>query len=295
MSKRMDALEKEERAEKRAAVVRRIGIWLFVLLLGWAVAFGANNRIEVTEYDYANAELPLSFEGFRIVHLSDLHNKIFGQNNEPLLTKLRDLDPNMIVLTGDIVDASTHTDVDAALLFLRQAAQIAPTAYIYGNHEHLLEKSVLADYESKVRETGVIFLSNEEVQIVSDRNQTFTLIGLDDNSLQANILKTLADDALDDFVLLLAHEPQFLEEYYAPAGVDLVLSGHAHGGQFRLPFLHRGLYAPDQGILPKMTEGEFTADGTDMIISRGLGNSAFPLRLLNHPEIVSITLHAAKE
>jgi predicted MPP superfamily phosphohydrolase len=89
--------------------------------------------------------------------------------------------------------------------------------------------------------------------------------------------------------ILLAHEPQYLPDY-AAAGVDLVFTGHAHGGQWRIPFTHQGLYAPDQGLLPDMTEGVFTEGGTSMVVSRGLGNSAFPLRAFNRPELIVMRL-----
>lgn len=289
----MQNLTEEEQREhklKRQAVIRRIGFWAVILLLIYALAYGANNRIEISEYTYETQKLSVSFDGFRIVQLSDLHNKVFAENNEVLLREVRALEPDIIVLTGDIIDAKTHPHVDDALLFMKQIAAVAPTYYIYGNHEHWFDKSVLDPYEQQIQDYGIRFLYNETVQIESKTGQTFSLIGLDDLSLQANILKTLTDEAPDDFQVLLAHEPQYLNDSYAEAGVDLVFSGHAHGGQWRIPFLHQGIYAPDQGILPAMTEGVFTAADTTMYISRGLGNSAFPLRLFNHPEIVCVTL-----
>ena len=203
---------------------------------------------------------------------------------------MRALEPDIIVLTGDFIDASNHTNVADALLFMQQIPDVAPTYYVYGNHEHYLSKDVLSSFEEKITEYGVHFLYNETVQIESQTGQTFSLIGLDDLSLQANILKTLADEAPDDFQVLLAHEPQYLRDYYAETGVDLVFAGHTHGGQWRIPFTHQGLYAPDQGFLPEYSDGVFTEGDTTMYLSRGLGNSGFPLRLFDHPEIVCVTL-----
>ena len=283
-----------KKLEKRRKRVRGIGIRLLLLLLFAAMAYGANNRIEVSEYTYETAELSFSFDGFRIVQLSDLHNKIFPKNNETLLREVRALEPDLIVLTGDIVDGKTHTDIPAALLFMEQIAKIAPAYYVTGNHEHGVQQDLLAQYLEQTEARGVKLLDNEAVQISAESGQTFTLIGMDDNSLQANMLKTLADDAKDDFQVLLAHEPQYLKTSYAESGVDLVFSGHAHGGQFRIPLLHQGIWSPDQGFFPKMTEGSFTEGDTTMYVSRGLGNSAFPLRLCNHPEIVSVTLRVVK-
>lgn len=287
-----------EQIEKRAKgqrILRRTGIWMLLILLFLAMAYGANNRIEVTQYTYETDALPVSFNGFRIVHLTDLHNKVFAEENAGLMDELRSLKPDIIVLTGDFIDASNHTNVDDALLFMRQIPEIAPTYYVYGNHEHYLSKSVLSGFEKQIREYGVHFLSNETVQIESPTGQTFSLIGLDDKSLQANILRTLADEAPDDFQVLLAHEPQFLRDYYAESGVDLVFSGHTHAGQWRIPFTHQGLFAPDQGFLPEFSDGVYTEGDTTMYLSRGLGNSGFPLRLFNHPEILCVTLQTVPE
>lgn len=287
--------QREDRRTKAQQVIRRIGLWAFAFLLFWTVSYGANNRIEVSEYTYRTDQLAYSFDGFRIVQLSDLHNKIFAQNNESLLNRVRELHPDMIVLTGDFIDASNHTDIDAALLFMQQIPQIAPTYYVTGNHEYMINKADLDDFLKKTADAGVHVMDNESVQIHSKTGQTFTLIGMDDNSLQANLLGTLAEESTDDFQVLLAHEPQFLQDCYAPTGVDLVFTGHAHGGQFRIPFLHQGLYAPDQGVMPDLTEGVIKEQDTTMYISRGLGNSGFPLRLFNHPEIVCVTLRTAPD
>lgn len=281
--------EQIEKKAKRARTWRGIGIRLLLVLLFIAMAYGANNRIEITNYTYETDALSVSFNGYRIVQLTDLHNKIFAEKNAGLMQQIRDLNPDIIVLTGDIIDASNHTNIQAALLFMQQIVDIAPTYYVYGNHEHYLPKSDLSSFEEKIQEFGVHFMNNETIQIESATGQTLSLIGLDDLSLQANILKTLADEAPDDFQILLAHEPQYLRDYYAESGVDLVFSGHTHGGQWRIPFTHQGLYAPDQGFLPKYTDGIYTEGDTTMYLSRGLGNSGFPLRLFNHPEIVCVT------
>ncbi len=281
---------REEKRTKAQQIIRRIGLWCFAFLLFWVISYGANNRLEVSEYTYETNQLAYSFDGFRIVHLSDLHNKIFARNNGVLLEQVKALRPDIIVLTGDFIDASNHTDIDAALLFMQQIPKIAPTYYVTGNHEYMIDRNKLEDFLKKTESAGVHVMKNESVQISSKTGQTFTLIGMDDNSLQANLLGTLAEESEDDFQVLLAHEPQYLSDCYAPSGVDLVFSGHAHGGQFRIPFTHQGLYAPDQGVLPKLTEGIAREQDTTMYISRGLGNSGFPLRLFNHPEIVCVTL-----
>lgn len=281
--------EEIEKKSRRARIWRRIGILMLLILLFLAMSYGANNRIEITKYTYETDSLSVSFNGFRIVQLTDLHNKIYAEQNEALLRDVRDLKPDIIVITGDTIDASNHTDVSAALLFLQQIKDIAPIYLVHGNHEHYLPKDVLSAFEEKIREYGIHLLNNETVQIESSTGQTFSLIGLDDLSLQANILKTLTEEADDDFQILLAHEPQYLDAYYAETGVDIVFSGHTHGGQWRIPFTHQGVYAPDQGLFPKYTDGLYTVKDTTMYLCRGLGNSGFPLRLFDHPEIVCVT------
>lgn len=288
---KQSSAEQIQKKSRRAYIIRRIGMWILVLFLLDVMTFGANNRIDITKYTYKTDALSVSFNGFRIVHLTDLHNKVFMENNEALLREIRALNPDIIVMTGDTIDASNHTNVADAVMFMEQIPEIAPTYFVHGNHEHNLPKSVLSGFEEKVTNLeNVHFLNNECVQIESHTGQTLSLIGLDDLSLQANILKTLADEAPDDFQILLAHEPQYLKDYYAETGVDLVFAGHVHGGQWRIPFTHQGLYGPDQGLFPKYSDGVYTEGGTTMYLSRGLGNSGFPVRLFNHPEIVCVTL-----
>ncbi|MBR3268513.1 MAG: metallophosphoesterase [Oscillospiraceae bacterium] len=292
MGKRYTNPEKTTAAQK---VIRRIGLWCFVFLLLFTAAYGANNRIEVSEYVCQSGDLSYSFDGFRIVHLSDLHSKTFIQDNAGIMRKIREQNPDIIVMTGDMIDCSNHTDIPASEKFIRQASEIAPVYYVFGNHENLIDKSEIEPFKAAVRECGAILLENERVQISSRTGQTISLIGMDDSSLQANLLGKLAEESGDDFQILLAHEPQYFEENYVSAGVDLVLCGHAHGGQFRIPFTHKGIWAPDQGFFPEKTEGclRDSATGAEMIISRGLGNSAFPFRAFNHPEIVCVTLRVS--
>lgn len=259
--------------------------WTVALLVVWGVCLVQNKYLTVTNYVYTNRQLPKEFEGYRIVQISDLHNATFGTENERLVNKVEALQPNMIVLTGDLVD-SGHTNVEVALKFAEQCTQLAPTYYITGNHENWLEVSEKEQLLTELEKLGVMCLRNEAVEI-SQGDRTFTLIGLNDESLMGNTLRMVLEDTdMEKLQILLAHEPQYLDNY-ATSGVDLVLSGHAHGGQVRLPFVG-GLVAPDQGLFPKYTEGVHVLGDTTMIISRGLGNSVVPLRVFNLPEIVCV-------
>lgn len=244
-----------------------------------------NKHLETTHYTYAAEQLGVDLDGYRIVQISDLHNAKFGKNNQKLVDRIRECEPDMIVLTGDLVD-SNHTNVDRAVQFVDEIVKICPVYYVTGNHEYWLEKSEYDELMDGLIGAGVVILDDQVVEI-SRGDAKFRLVGLDDKSLTDGTLEALLSDE-KEFTVVLAHEPQYLVRY-ASSGVDLVLSGHAHGGQFRLPFVG-GIVAPDQGFLPEYTAGEYYMNGTEMIVSRGLGNSVIPVRLFNFPEIVCVDL-----
>lgn len=265
-----------------------------------------NKHLETTHYTYEAEQLGVDLDGYRIVQISDLHNAKFGKNNQKLVDRIRECAPDMIVLTGDLVD-SNHTNVDRAVQFVNEIVKICPVYYVTGNHEYWLDTSEYENLMDGVASAGVIILDNQVVEI-SRGDAKFRLVGLDDRSLADGTLEALLSDESirnnqaeqkeeiadnedsgeKELTVVLAHEPQYLARY-AGTGVDLVLSGHAHGGQFRLPFVG-GIVAPDQGFLPEYTAGEYYMNGTEMIVSRGLGNSVIPVRLFNYPEIVCVDL-----
>lgn len=265
-----------------------------------------NRHLETTYYTYKAEQLGADLEGYRIVQISDLHNVKFGKNNQKLVDRIRECEPDMIVLTGDLVD-SNHTNVDRAVQFVDEIVKICPVYYVTGNHEYWLEKSEYDELMDGLVSAGVVILDNQVVEI-SRGDAKFRLVGLDDRSLADGTLEALLSDESirnnqaeqkeetadnedsgeKELTVVLAHEPQYLARY-AGTGVDLVLSGHAHGGQFRLPFVG-GIVAPDQGFLPEYTAGEYYMNGTEMIVSRGLGNSVITVRLFNYPEIVCVDL-----
>lgn len=244
-----------------------------------------NKHLETTHYTYEAEQLGVDLDGYRIVQISDLHNAKFGKNNQKLVDRIRECAPDMIVLTGDLVD-SNHTNVDRAVQFVNEIVKICPVYYVTGNHEYWLDTSEYENLMDGVASAGVIILDNQVVEI-SRWDAKFRLVGLDDKSLADGTLEALLSDE-KELTVVLAHEPQYFARY-AGTGVDLVLSGHAHGGQFRLPFVG-GIVAPDQGFLPEYTAGEYYMNGTEMIVSRGLGNSVVPVRLFNYPEIVCVEL-----
>lgn len=257
----------------------KILIVIAVIALLTVFVYYNNTHLVITEYDYTNAKLPESIDGYCIVQISDLHNAKFGKDNEKLLEKIKICSPDIIVITGDMVDCSGHTNIPIALSFASAATDICPVYYITGNHEYYLSEEQRNTFLSGLMASGVIILNSESIELV----EGVRLIGLDDNDLFHDFSNLVATE---EFNIVLAHEPQRIKNY-ASSNADLVFSGHAHGGQIRLPIIG-GLAAPDQGFNPEYSEGLIHYNNTDMIISRGLGNSAFPFRIFNYPEIVCV-------
>lgn len=278
---------------KRRWIVLGISALLVIALAIWVVC--DNYALTVTEYELTSGKLPAAFDGYTIVQVSDLHSASFGEDNEKLLSLIEAQSPDLIALTGDLLDAS-HTDAEGAVSFVQAASAIAPVYMITGNHEGALDD--WSAIRAKLIDAGAVMLEDSSTTLVSGE-ESILLSGLQDPVFLSD--DALADlpaatseriDALsqqtDGFHLLLSHRPE-LYEVYTASSVDLVLSGHAHGGQFRLPFIG-GVYAPGQGLFPDYTEGQFSENDTTMIVSRGLGNSVIPLRVNNRPEVVVVRL-----
>ena len=277
-------------------------VWSFLALILIALVIWiiwGNTAIEVNEYKITSDRIPEAFTGFRIAQVSDLHNNEFGEGNSKLLSLLSQTDPDIIVITGDLID-SRQTDLDVALEFVRQAMEIASVYFVSGNHEARI--SEYDDLKIGLTEAGVIVLENEKTELTRE-GESITLIGLDDPSLREDYLFGDAADVVGAFLdelhsesngytILLSHRPELFDTY-VDAGVDLVFSGHAHGGQFRLPFIG-GLVAPNQGFFPEYDAGLYTEGTTNMLVSRGVGNSIIPVRINNRPEIVLVTLSKMK-
>ena len=275
---------------KRRVIVLITAAVLVPALLIWLL--WANSSPAATQVAVASGALPETFEGFKIAHVSDLHNAVFGRKNEKLLSLIRAAEPDIIAITGDLID-SRHTDIDSALAFVEAAAEIAPVYYVTGNHESRLD---FDEIEPRLIAAGARVLRNE-AEDIGRGGERIRLAGIDDPSFirtggtaeerAAAELEQLGDGG-GTFTVLLAHRPE-LVEVYAEYGAGLVLSGHAHGGQVRLPLLG-GLYAPGQGLLPEYDSGLYSLGETQMVVSRGLGNSVAPLRVNNRPELVIVTL-----
>ena len=266
---------------------QKIAAAAVLIILTAVFCWFQNNFITVSEYEYRSEKIAGGLDGYTIVHISDLHNKMFGKEQKRLISKIEDCHPDIIVVTGDIVDSA---DSENAITFTEEAVKLAPVFYVTGNHEEYLDGEAFKKLTEQIEAAGAIWLSNETVEITTySGKKALTLTGLDNRNLQDGTLSQLMGSIdHDNVMVLLAHQPQFIE-FYAQQGPDIVFSGHAHGGQWRLPFIG-GLIAPGQGFFPEYTEGSYVSGSTTMYISRGLGNSIFPLRLFNCPEVVCAEL-----
>ena len=269
-----------------------VGLLFLLGILGFC--YFENNAITVSEYDMSSEKIPQGFDGFVIVHVSDLHNKLFGDKQGRIISKIKKCSPDIIVITGDLID-SNHPDVEKGMMFVKEAVKIAPVYFVTGNHDNWLSDTNTFQLFQGMENCGVDVLKDEMRLIEDEKTEdVITIMGLDDDTLyyKSRIRDTMeklsGEKSADSYTILLAHEPQLLP-VYAEFDVDLVLSGHAHGGQFRIPFVG-GFVAPDQGFLPEYTKGVYEENETKMVVSAGLGNSVVPLRLLNRPELVKITL-----
>ena len=273
---------------------KTIGILSGILLILIVWTAWGNTALELNTYTISSCELPDAFDGYRIAHVSDLHNAEFGDRNQRLLEMLREAEPDMIAITGDLID-SRKTNIAVALAFAEEAVKFAPCYYVSGNHEARV--SEYQDLKTGLEAAGVTVLDDAQVKIEVS-GESITVIGVNDPSFHADYLTsaaTVMDRKLSElssedagFTILLSHRPELFDTY-AAHDMDLVLTGHAHGGQFRLPLIG-GLIAPNQGLFPKYNDGLYSEGNTNMIVSRGLGNSIIPFRFNNRPEVVLIEL-----
>ena len=256
---------------------------LIIMVLIVAFLVQQDNTLVCTEYTIKNEKIDENTEGYKVVQLSDLHNKLFLGGNGKVINMVQKEEPDVIVITGDITGRDNVRK--NSLKLMEQLSAIAPVYYITGNHEYYAAYEERKNIMEDIRKAGVSVLVDETVKL----KENLYLIGLDQRSLTDPTLEHLvADLPKEAYKITLAHEPQHFINYSA-SGTDLVLCGHAHGGQIRFPGTE-GLFAPGQGILPKYTSGEHIFGGMTMIINRGIGNTTCPIRIFNYPEIVTITL-----
>lgn len=259
---------------------------------------GLDNRLEITHYTVRSHKIPQEFDGFKIVHVSDYHcEHIAG-----LIHEIEEESPDIIVSTGDMVN--DYGDIAPAVKFTKRLAEIAPLYMITGNHD--VWRSDYGELISQSKNVGGIFLNNETIELERN-NSKIALSGISDPYYRnkERIVQHITDaikkiGTYDGFHIAMFHRANWLDSFKGK-GFDLVLSGHMHGGQIRLP-VFGGVLSPKTSLLsgekllfPYYFGGVYNHDRTKMIVSRGLGNPMVIPRLFNRPELVVITLESKHE
>lgn len=275
--------------KKKAIII----ILIMVVLLCYYLYF-QNTELQVSSYDIVDSRIPKEFNEYKIVQVSDFHNTKSNKLTDDLVKEIKIQKPNIIVITGDLVD-SRNTDIDVAISFIKKIKNIAPIYFVNGNHEtriskystlkEMLENEMVIVLENK---TEVIEIDDAKINLIgiNDPNMSYNPYALDSEKIKNELIDTNYDK--NNYSILLSHRPELFDTY-VDNELDLVLTGHAHGGQVRIPFIG-GLVSPNQGFFPKYTSGIIKEDNTNMIVSRGIGNSIIPFRVNNRPELVIVQL-----
>lgn len=257
---------------------------IVIILLLFYIISGLYNPLTVTEYSYSSSKIPVSFDGYKIVHISDFHCKNFGDKEEKLINAITEEHPDLIVFTGDSID--DEHPIDNYRYLIEGIAGIAPIYYINGNHEY----DALAPYQEMLdlyEEYHIINL-NDSSAVISKDGESILLSGLDFRMTMKGLRNEITYANTSVFNILLYHGTDKFDGI-APYNYDLVLSGHTHGGIVCLPFIG-GIISNEKELFPKYDSGIYTVGNSTMISSRGLGDAAVP-RFHNPREVVSITLH----
>lgn len=289
---------------------------LKVLLLFAAIVIGIvicawleNNWIQVSRYTVSSTKVPTGFNGFKILQLTDLHSKSFGQDNQGLISAINRIDPDIIVITGDMLN-SLNDEGEVFLSLARELVSKYPIYYISGNHEQIAEVKAAESnsgwytrYIAQLKQLGIVNLDNQRIQVRRGAD-SINLYGLvlplryysSKNAPHYAGEKRFSSEYIErclgkvdnrGYNVLLVHTP-FYFDTYSHWGADLVLAGHLHGGVIRIPFLG-GVLSPDEGLFPAYDAGKYKNNMATMVVSRGLGDSV-GWRIFNRPEVVVITL-----
>lgn len=284
-------------------------LFISMVLLGFL--FIQNNWIKISRFEIKSSKLPKNFNGCIIVQLSDLHSKSFGRKNVTLLNKIRKINPDIIVITGDMINSRNDDGKTFMSLAENLVKEYKLIYFVEGNHEQIADSIAEGDnskwfdnYIKNLKKIGVIVLDNDKIDLRRG-NESINIYGLIQplccysakNSAQytgekeyqvSNIKKSIGKAEKGKFNILLTHNPNYFK-VYSSWGADLTLAGHNHGGLVRLPFIG-GVFSPDKTLFPEYDSGEFESSDSKMIVSCGLGNGEIGIRLFNRPEITVITL-----
>lgn len=268
---------------------------IILALIAAAAAFlikDSREDLEISRYEVNSKKLPESFDGFKIVQLSDLHGAEFGEDGMELVEKVKELEPDIIALTGDFV--TDEGDLAAVKKLAGRLTELCPVYFVSGNHE--FGSGLAVKVRNILERAGVKYLSNEYLTISRGEDEIL-LGGVEDPLAYADMLspdelaQKMNDAAPDAFKILLGHRNYWMTEY-PELPVDLIFCGHAHGGLIRIPGVG-GLIGTDRRLFPDFDAGEYNNGRYTLIVSRGLGNSVSIPRVFNRPEIVCVELSSA--
>ena len=278
---------------RKKTIIILLSIVILIILLIVYLNY-ENNSLQISNYEIMSNKIPKGFNDYKIIQVSDFHNTKSKKLTKDLISEIKKQKPNAIVITGDLID-SRKTDINVAINFIKQIKDYAPIYFVSGNHEARINS--YGELKIKLIENGVTILDNK-VEVIELNDSKINMLGIDDPSMahesfvaDEEIINTQINNLeydKDNFNILLSHRPEVFN-VYVNNEIDLILTGHAHGGQIRMPFIG-GLVAPNQGLFPKYTSGKFEDGNTTMIVSRGIGNSILPFRVNNNSELVVITL-----
>lgn len=258
-----------------------------------------------TDYEVETEKFPAG-KRLRLLVLSDLHDRVYGPENEKLLDLMKFCEPDAILLTGDILTASRKKDPNQVFAFLAKSSKIAPVYYAPGNHERKIKEKketfgILYDvFRRTLKQNQICYLENEK----TDLDENVCLYGLDldlkyfpklpyKNKKPIYTAEEMEEDLgkMDPsrYNIILAHSPRYFNAY-ASSGADLVLSGHYHGGAVRIPKLG-GVISPQFVFFPEYDKGVYKKENTEMIVSSGCGSHKVHLRLFNKPEVMVVDIH----
>ena len=268
---------------------------VLIIFILW-VAILDTNRFTVSNYTYKDKRIK---KKFRAVILSDLHNKKYGKGNIKLLSQIDALSPDIILIAGDMINGHVGEKADDTVAFLTELAKKYPIYYGNGNHEMRLDLyrekygDIYDDFCKAIKDAGIHLLVNKRITLPE---YGVTVIGSEINKKhykrmgiipmeEGELLKDLGKIETEYCNILLAHNPDFFEDYVS-YGAEVVFSGHVHGGIARIPFIKKGILSPNARFFPKYYQGEYIKENTTMIVSRGLGSHTIPVRLFNPGDLV---------
>lgn len=282
----IENMKKRFRCDKKFKAI----IFLALALTTVVYCYSQNNWIKVEHIKVEVNNLPKELNGLKIAHISDVHLPKNASNIEVIVNKVKQQRPDIIVMTGDLIDASADLKTCGLDRLCKGLSGITKTYAVTGNHE--IWNGNLNEWTNILTKNKVEVLDNETKTYTKD-NKSITVIGL----MEGSEYKMISGDGIKNSNatprILLAHSPELFSSYSSDLNnisPDIVFSGHAHGGQFRIPFIKKGFIAPNQGLFPRYTSGIYTNNGVKMIVSRGLGNSVIPIRINNRPHLPIIEL-----